>query len=162
MKRKYILAGTLIAAGLVGGQQARADATSDAINELKQQIQELDQKVRVLERQKELDTEAADAKAKDTPKITVGNNGLSAASADTNFVFQFHGLLQVDNRTFFNDRDNHNHSIVGNDTFLLRRARPIFSGTLYKDFDYTFVPDFGGSSVQICDAYLNYRYAPWL
>jgi len=162
MKRKYIIVGTLIASGLVGGQQARADATSDAINDLKQQIQELDQKVRILERQKEIETEAVDAKAKDTPKITIGNSGLSAASGDSNFVFQLHGLVQVDNRTFFNDRDNHNHSIVGNDTFLLRRARPIFSGTVYKDFDFMFVPDFGGSTVQIFDAYLNYRYAPWL
>jgi len=143
-------------------QQARADATSDAIGDLKQQIEALDQKVKVLERQKELDTEAAETKAKDTPKISVGNSGLSAASADGNFVFQLHGLVQVDNRTFFNDRDNHNQSIVGNDTFLLRRARPIFSGTLYKDFDYMFVPDFGGSSVQIFDAYVNYRYSPWL
>jgi len=162
MKRKHIIVGTLIASGLVGGQQARADATSDAISDLKQQIEALDQKVRVLERQKEIDTEAAEAKAKDAPKITIGNSGLSAASGDTNFVFQLHGLLQVDNRTFFNDRDNHNQSIVGNDTFLLRRARPIFSGTVYKDFDFMFVPDFGGSSVQIFDAYLNYRYAPWL
>jgi phosphate-selective porin OprO/OprP len=162
MKRKYLLVGTLIAGGLAGGQPARADATSDAINDLKQQIQALDQKVRVLERQKELDAETSEAKAKETPKITIGNSGFSAASADTNFVFQLHGLVQVDNRTFFNDRDNHNHSTVGNDTFLLRRARPIFSGTLYKDFDFMFVPDFGGSSVQIFDAYLNYRYAPWL
>jgi len=162
MKRNFLIVGTLIAGGLVGVQPARADATSEAINELKQQIQELDQKVKVLERQQELDTEAADAKAKDTPRITIGNNGLSAASADTNFVFQLHGVLQIDNRTFFNDRDSHNQSIVGNDTFLLRRARPIFSGTVYKDFDFMFVPDFGGSSVQIFDAYLNYRYAPWL
>jgi len=147
---------------LVGVQQVRADATTDAINDLKQQIQALDQKVRVLEREKELDTEAADAKAKDTPKIVVGEKGLSVSSADTNFVFQLHGLVQVDNRTFFGDRDNHDKSIQGNDGFLLRRARPIFSGTLYKDFDFMFVPDFGGSSVQIFDAYLNYRYAPWL
>jgi phosphate-selective porin OprO/OprP len=63
----------------------------------------------------------------------------------------------VDNRSFFQD-----HGIQGNDTFLLRRARPIFSGTMYRDFDFYFVPDFGGTSVQIFDAYLNYRYAPWL
>jgi phosphate-selective porin OprO/OprP len=44
---------------------------------------------------------------------------------------------------------------------LLRRARPIFQGTLYRDFDFVFVPDFGGSTVQIFDAYANYRYEPW-
>jgi len=73
-------------------------------------------------------------------------------------VFQLHGLVQVDNRSFLHDIPQ----LQGNDTFLLRRARPIFSGTVYKDFDFMFVPDFGGSSVQIFDAYLNYRYAPWL
>jgi phosphate-selective porin OprO/OprP len=31
-----------------------------------------------------------------------------------------------------------------------------------RDFDFLFVPDFGGSSVQIFDAYLNYRYRPEL
>lgn len=152
----------MIAGGLTDGQQVRADETSDAINDLKHQIEALDQKVKILERQKEIDDEAAETKAKDLPKIVVGNTGLSIGSADTNFVFQLHGLVQVDNRTFFNDHDSHGKSIEGNDTFLLRRARPIFSGTLYKDFDYTFVPDFGGSTVQIFDAYLNYRYAPWL
>jgi phosphate-selective porin OprO and OprP len=162
MKRNYILVGILAVGGLAGGQTARADATTDAINDLKQQIEQLDQKVRILERQKEIDTEAADTKAKEAPRITIGNTGFTAASGDSNFVFQLHGLLQVDNRTFFGDRDNHGKSIQGNDTFLLRRARPIFSGTVYKDFDFNFVPDFGGSSVQIFDAYVNYRYAPWL
>lgn len=162
MNRKQLIIAVVLAGGLSAGQWVHADETTDAINELKQQIQSLDQKVRVLERQKELDTEAADAKAKDAPRITVGNAGLSAASGDSNFVFQLHGLIQTDNRTFFNDHDNHGKSIQGNDSFLLRRARPIFSGTVYKDFDFVFVPDFGGSSVQIFDAYLNYRYAPWL
>jgi phosphate-selective porin OprO and OprP len=161
MNQKIFIA-VMLAGGVVAGQRALADETADAINELKQEIQALDQKVRVLERQKEIDTEAADAKAKETPRITVGNDGLSVNSADSNFVFQLHGQVQVDSRTFFGDRNNNGQNIQGNDSFLLRRARPVFSGTLYKDFDFVFVPDFGGSSVQIFDAYLNYRYAPWL
>ena len=51
-----------------------------------------------------------------------------------------HGVLQVDNRSFFDDS-----GIQGNDGFLLRRARPILQGTLYRDFDFIFVPDFGMS-----------------
>ncbi len=73
-------------------------------------------------------------------------------------MFRLDGVLQVDSRTFFNDSVNKNV----NDGFILRRARPIFQGTLYRDFDFNFTPDFGGSSVQIFDAYGNYRYAPWL
>ncbi len=137
-------------------------AQAESIDELKQLIQQLDQKVRILERKAEIEKEGTDEKAKTTPRITVGNSGLGVSSADTNFVFQLHGLVQVDNRNFFNDGP-----IQGNDTFLLRRARPIFSGTLYHDFDFLFVPDFGGgargsSAVAIQDAYLNYRYEPWV
>src|SRR5260221_11550674 len=137
-------------------QQGEADkqSTADAV---KQQNQDLDQKVRILARQRELDQDAAVAAAKTAPKLTVGASGFSASSADSNFVFSLKGLVQVDNRTFFKDG-----GINGNDGFLLRRARPIFQGTVYKDFDFVFVPDFGGSSVQIYDAYANYRYAPWL
>jgi len=134
-----------------------ADETSDSIEALKQQIQALDQKVRILERQRELEAETAAAKPKDTPRLAIGNGGLVGSSADTNFVFKLNGVLQVDNRTFLGESH-----IKGNDGFLLRRARPIFSGTVYRDFDFMFVPDFGGSSVQIVDAYLNYRYQPWL
>jgi phosphate-selective porin OprO/OprP len=145
-----LIVGSLVAPAV------RADDAAD-INALKEQLRALDQKVRVLERQRELEGETAETKAKETPKITVSNSGLSVSSADSNFVFQLHGLLQVDNRTFFSDGN-----LKGNDGFLLRRARPIFSGTVYKDFDFMFVPDFGGSSVQIVDAYLNYKYQPWL
>lgn len=157
---KTIMKKSLLVLSLAVGwavQSAWADETADSINALKQQIQALDQKVRVLERQRELEGEAAETKAKETPKIVVSNTGLSVSSADSNFVFQLHGLLQTDNRTFLHDAQ-----IKGNDGFILRRARPIFSGTVYRDFDFLFTPDFGGSTVQIVDAYLNYKYRPWL
>ncbi len=73
-------------------------AHGESIDELKALIHELDQKVRILERKGEIEKEATDAKAKETPRVTVGNNGLSVSSADTNFVFQLHGLVQLDNR----------------------------------------------------------------
>ena len=130
--------------------QQAATATTQAQN------QELDQKVRVLARERELDQEAAAAAAKAAPKLSVGSSGFIASSADSNFVFRLDGLIQVDSRTFFNDT-----AIKSNDGFLLRRARPIFQGTLYRDFDFNFTPDFGGSSVQIFDAYGNYKYASW-
>jgi phosphate-selective porin OprO/OprP len=79
------------------------------------------------------------------------------SSADSNFVAQLHGVLQFDSRTFFQDG-----GLNGNDGFLLRRARPIFTGTVFHDFDFNFTPDFGGSTVQIVDAYLNYRNRPEL
>ncbi len=117
------------------------------------QIQDLDQKVRILQRQHEIDQDTAAELAKTQPKVAFNQNGFSFASADSNFVASLHALLQVDSRTFIAD-----HGINGNDGFLIRRARPIFSGTVFRDFDFNFTPDFGGSTVQIQDAFLNYHY----
>jgi phosphate-selective porin OprO/OprP len=142
----------------------QVEALVQKVNNLEQQrgpaepsatIQNLDQQVRILQRQRELDQDAAVAKAATAPKLTLGANGFSFSSADSNFVTQIHGLVQLDNRTFYRDGNAN-----GNDGFLLRRARPIFTGTVFHDFDYNFTPDFGGSTVQIQDAYLNYRFAP--
>ena len=130
------------------------------------QIQDLNQKVRILGRQRELDQESATAAAKTQPRITVGANGFSFGSADSNFVVALHGVIQVDSRTF-----EQNDKVQGNDSILLRRARPILSGTVYRDFDFLFVPEFGGgtpgasssaTTPSIYDAYVNYRYSPEL
>jgi phosphate-selective porin OprO and OprP len=138
-------------------ESQRAADQQSATNAASGQIQALDQQVRILAREREIDQEAAAAAAKTAPKFTVGPNGFIASSADSNFVLRLNGLVQVDSRTFFND-----DPVKSNDGFILRRARPIFQGTLYRDFDFNFTPDFGGSSVQIFDAYGNYRYEPWL
>lgn len=119
---------------------------------------ELDQKVRILERKNEIAAESAEARAKEAPKVSIGQNGFNFSSADTNFALKLRGLVQVDSRTFFSD----NPRLQGNDSFLLRRARPIIEGTVFRDFDFQFVPDFGGSTVQIFDANLNYRLRPEL
>jgi phosphate-selective porin OprO/OprP len=44
----------------------------------------------------------------------------------------------------------------------LRRARLIYTGTLFHNFDYNFTPEFGGTSPQILDAFINYHYDPEL
>jgi phosphate-selective porin OprO and OprP len=119
---------------------------------------DLDQKIRIVERKGELAAEAAETRAKEAPRLSVGQNGFSLSSADTNFTLRLRGELQVDSRTFFDD----NPLLNANNSFLLRRARPIFEGTVFRDFDFLFTPDFGGSAVQIFDAYVNYRYRPEL
>ncbi|MGD0539419.1 MAG: porin [Verrucomicrobiota bacterium] len=122
-------------------------------------VEQLDQKVRVLERKAELDQEAAAERKQTEPRVSLNGNGFTLSSADTNFVLKLKGVLQVDSRTFVND----NPASTGNDGFLLRRARPILDGTVFRDFDFSFVPDFGGTgSPTIYDAYVNYRYQPAL
>jgi phosphate-selective porin OprO/OprP len=144
----------------------QVEALVNKVNALEQQrapaeqaatISDLDQKVRILARERENDQDAAVALAKAQPKISIGSSGFSFASADSNFIAQLHAVVQFDSRSFFGDNGQN-----GNDGFLIRRARPIFSGTVFHDFDFNFTPDFGGSVVQIQDAYVNYRYNPAL
>ena len=154
MKHNKLIVVTVLGVGLTATGLAAEISDAD-LAALKQQIADLDQKVRILQRERENDGDAAATAAKAVPKISIGANGFSFGSADSNFVAQLHAVIQTDTRTFF-DAGN----AKGEDGFLLRRARPIFSGTVFHDYDFMFVPDFGGSTVQIPDAYVTYRYAP--
>jgi len=131
-------------------------ADDDSIAALKQQIDALDQKVKVLERKRELDQDDAAAAALKKPLVKLDSSGFSFSSADTNFVIGLHGLLQFDSRTYI---DQPGLKSKGSN-FLLRKARPILTGTVFHDFDFNFTPDFGGGSPVIYDAYINYRYNP--
>jgi phosphate-selective porin OprO/OprP len=70
--------------------------------------------------------------------------------------------VQADGRLFLNDSG-------ANDTLLMRRVRPIVEGTVYRDFDYRVMLDFGsGASLSaannalVQDAYVNWRIDPAL
>lgn len=157
MKTNRAVVAVLILGMVTGIKAADAQPSDVDVPALLRRLQELEQKVKVLESKVEQGKDAPSEKPKPVPVLSIGASGFQATSADTNFSFALRGLLQVDSRTFFADGN-----IEGNDAFLIRRARPIFQGTLFRDFDFFFNPDFGGSTVQIFDAYLNYRYAPWL
>ncbi|MBI3876417.1 MAG: porin [Verrucomicrobia bacterium] len=152
-----IVAGVAAVAPLFLAPSAAAAEPAPTTEQLLKRIDELEQKVKVLDRNRELEANERETKARTSPQITVGERGFGFASADGNFALKFRGVVQIDSRTFLND-----HGIAGNDGILVRRARPIVEGTVFRDFDFLFVPDFGGSTPQIFDAYLNYRVRPEL
>jgi phosphate-selective porin OprO/OprP len=132
------------------------ETASDA--KARERLEALDQKVKVLEREKELDQESSEAKAKEAPKISLGSDGFNLSSAKGDFAVQLKGIVQMDSRTFFNEP-----GVVGNDSLLMRRIRPVLQGTVFRDFDFLFVPDFAPTAgPTIFDAYVNYRYSPAL
>lgn len=98
---------------------------------------------------------AAKATEKD-PQMTIsaGKGGFLLTSPDGDFVFRVRGYLQTDGRFFF---DQSSSAI---DTFVLRRVRPIFEGTVYKYFDFRIMPDFGGGVTVLQDAYLDAKFHP--
>src|ERR1041385_8108194 len=180
--RRWFLAGLVAAATSTASVTLAADSApgTNDINALLRRIEELEEKVRRLEEYKNVTTNAAteehlqkldqqvstlernqgapagvdEKKPNELPFISVGGEGFTLAAANGDFKLQLKGLLQVDSRTFFGDT-----GIAGNDTLLIRRMRPILQGTVFKDFDFVVVPDFGGSgSPQLFDAYINYRF----
>lgn len=175
--RRIILAATIVATSM-NPHYLRGEDSSETINALKQRLEELEQKVQMFEQQRlddleqkvkiidhkrELDQEAAAEKAKTAPTITAGANGFSFRSADTNFVLKIRGYLQADGRFYADDYPGG----TVNDTFLIRRARPILEGTVYEKYDFRFMLDFASginsapaNNSFLQDGYLNARFLP--
>jgi phosphate-selective porin OprO and OprP len=153
---RWVVIAALLSAqsGYVLGQNQ-----NEELNKLKRELHELDQKVRILERNKELEMEAAQAKAKELPSLSLGAGGLSVSSADSNFVMKIRGYIQADARFFGNEE------IKGNDSFLLRRVRPIIEGAVWKNYEYRLMFDFAsgitsgtGNNGFLQEGYINVHY----
>jgi phosphate-selective porin OprO/OprP len=133
-----------------------ADEKDDLIQSLEKRVEQIEKLLQAREAKPAAPGEASKpAEApKPSPSLSLGASGFTMRSADTNFVLRIRGLLQVDSRWYVDDG-----GIPDNDGFVLRRARPILEGTVFRDFDFLFSPEFGGSSPTIRDAWLNYEYA---
>ncbi len=145
--------------GLLGGGVCKAVAAEAAEEETSAAptLETLDQKLRVIERKLEIDAEAAEEKKKTAVSAQASGDGLGLKSGDGNFAVKFRGYVQADSRFYIDDQ-----RIPLTNTFLLRRVRPILEGTLFKDYDFNFTPDFAGSTLVLQDAYLDYHPAPWI
>lgn len=86
------------------------------------------------------------------PAITAGwNDGFVIESVDGNHRLQLGAILQVDGRFSLDDPE----TIV--DTFVLRKARPVFTGRIAKYFDFKLMPEFAGGASTVLDAYFDVR-----
>ena len=89
--------------------------------------------------------------------VKAGPTGFSFSSSDNSNVIRFRGNLAVDGRWFMD------HSTPeSSDTFLFRKVRPYIEGTIDNDYDFRFMPDFGGGKTIIVDAFMTARILPWL
>ena len=114
-------------------------------------MDELDQRVKVAERKNELKAEETAEKAKTATEVS--SAPFTIQSADGNFLLHLGADVQIDNRTF----PGHSNVFL-QDQILIRRARPIVSGTLYKYIDFYIRPDFGQGSVVLYEAYMQFNY----
>ena len=98
---------------------------------------------------------AQQSAAPPAPPITAGwEDGfiLQSPNGDNRLVL---GLTaQVDARFPFDDPS------PSSSTFTIRKARPTFSGRIAKYFDFKVMPDFGGGTAVLQDAYFDVRISP--
>jgi len=89
-------------------------------------------------------------------KVLAGwKDGFFLESPSGDFKLKLRGYVQADARVFPN-----NGGDTGFNNFTLRRVRPIIEGTVYKYFDYKIMPDFGGGTATIQDAWGGINYWP--
>jgi phosphate-selective porin OprO/OprP len=112
---------------------------------IEQRLAELEREIRELKRTRQTERSA--------PVVTADSAGFSIASADGAFQLKLRGYAQADSRWFLDDEAK-----TGNDGFLLRRVRPILEGRLWKEFDFYIMPEYGGGSVSLVDAYLGWNH----
>ena len=147
MNRRYIIVGVLAAtlAAVARGQQLSVD----------QRLEQLEQEIKILKRQRELAQEAAVEKK--TPILQADEKGFGFKSADGSFAIRLGGQIKADGGFYLND-----DAQKFTDTFTISSARPIITGTVFKSFDFTLSADFGGSSPSLTDAFVEWKYWPAL
>jgi phosphate-selective porin OprO/OprP len=136
---------------------AAAGVQADELSDLRQRLDEQEQKIRVLERKLELNDEAVKAAVPNTPIVRASpQQGFRIQSADGANVARFRGVLHFDGRYFSDDVTPETA-----DTWILRRVRPTFEGTFNNIYDFRFTPDFAGGRTFILDAFVAARLKPW-
>lgn len=134
-------------------------ATTPSVDPATQKkLEELDQKVKVLERLREIEKEAADAKKATAVTVTANaKDGFSIKDADGAFVLKLGGYVQGDLRAFIGD------DVAKLPTqFLVRRARIDTRATAFKIIDFRLMTDFGSGTATVQDAYAEARFLPEL
>jgi phosphate-selective porin OprO/OprP len=158
--------------GLTLSGQAYAN-DSEELEKLRALVQELDQKIKVLDRKGELAEEAAAAKKKETPVVKASEKGFGIQSADGQHEIKLRGLIQADGRFFDQGKQTSQKAASGastagyldntedaHGTAILRRVRPTIEGKVFDKYDFRFTPEFGDGKANVVDAYIDARFSP--
>jgi phosphate-selective porin OprO/OprP len=96
----------------------------------------------------------AEPAEKKIPPAVGGADGFFIQSESGDYRLQVRAYAHLDGRFYPGD-----DRALAVDSFLLRRVRPIVAGTLAKYFDFQIMPDFGGGTTVLQEAYLDFRYS---
>ena len=124
--------------------------------ELLQRLEEAEQRIRILERKLENQTEAQTTAAAEAPQVRATGTRFSIGTPDGSSFVRLRGVLHVDGRHFEGDG-----TPATSNTWLIRRVRPVVEGTFANLFDFRFTPHFAQGRTVIQDAYITARLQPW-
>lgn len=144
------------ALGLVGLAQGASAQANPEIEAMKREIRALQQQLNTMQRRVEARSEPARRggvvrKGADTVAVAVAappslggvtfpNGRPTFTSGDGNFTFGIYSRAQIDVGTYFDEQGRD-----FNDGWNIRRARIGVLGSVWKDFNYSLIYDFGGS-----------------
>jgi phosphate-selective porin OprO/OprP len=147
-----LLAGALLWTGATPGIAAVAETDP----ELRERVEQLEGELAILKRKLEIKDEQEAAKAPRTVEAGAGAEGFYLRTPDRKFQIRFRGYTHFDGR-FFGENDAHT-----TDTFFFRRIRPVLEGTVGEYVEFRIMPDFAGNTLNLFDAYVNFKYVPEL
>src|SRR4051812_31511370 len=104
-------------------------------------LDELDARTRLLEEERIAAHKNAPVVKSEGPVFQTDESGFAIASRDGLYQIRFRGLLQVDGRAFLGD-----DALAANDTFQIRKLRPILAGTVLGLVDFFFAPDLANNT----------------
>jgi phosphate-selective porin OprO/OprP len=137
------------------------EATPEDYKALKTDYEELKKRVDELAaQQKPAEEKKPEEKKKEKDKkpkgiVTAGAHGFEVKTPDASTFLRLGGWIQLDGRAYVGDDS-------ANNTFLVRRARPILEGSFFGFWDFRLQVEFAQSNLTLFDAYTDFRIKPWL
>ena len=126
--------------------------SATAEDSLSGSVRNIDQRVKILERLREVDGESNQKKTEESTVVTANKDGFVLRAPDTSYLLRVRYEGHFDGRYF-----------VGSDTFtaqrqpilIVRRARPIIEARLPGPFFFRIMADLAGGKIDVPDAYVE-------
>lgn len=134
------------------GSAEQQSTLQSSIDSSKSKVNEIDQRLKILERLREIDAENNKKKVDETPVVTAGKDGFLLRAPDTSYQLRIRYEGHFDGRYFVN---SDTFSTTRQPVFLVRRARPIIEAQLPGHFFFRIMADFGNGKLDIPDAYIE-------
>ena len=132
--------------------ERKLDALEASSRQKDQSVQATDQQVRILDRRLDVQEEAQRETQRMIPEVQANSSGFWLDSQDGSYKLHVGGYIQADSRFYTAEAPG------ATSTFIMRRVRPFFEGTVAEYYDFRLMVDFGQGATTLQDAYADVHY----